>query len=640
MDFFVLVLVLVFVFPRVLFFDKARGALWLAAAACAGERKGGRGRRAWVPVGGLICAAICALAAGAPVGLVAWRVVLAEAWAHLGAALLALGPLPCRKASLELLGLWGALSVWGLPLGPGAAAAGVIVAAALPAAYVAGLRVLDALLLGRRPVAGRAAGSLNSVSSAIQAAAWVGAVGAACIVLAGTLGVGAALHGAFAASAALRRPRRRRLPRGDYYRRVRGPRAKPPAGGGVGRDLRLALWRFVSANKDKKKNFLSPSVGGRAGLEGSVAWVHPRGRNSQEYPPPPEGGRAGSQESVAGIDPRREENANYPPPHSGGRAGPEGFVAWADTRGRNGQEYPPPSEGGRAGPEGAVAGVGPRRKDGRMDPARATDGAGASVSRRPEKRASEGGIASDRELLFSAEQETAGTGRNVAVERRGADRVSDFCSGVLRLVRFLLLMRAGDVESNPGPRWGACTSGDSRTYVARAAERGLADVAVVDSGIQSAATTYSCMYLSALVSLAHLEAAGGIVPGPYSLGCRSWEEVMVTAKSHVDNRADRLGQVAEKLRQRCVDLLQEHISAVRSFFSLRADGRGPDSQVADLRGDVVDVYAEAVCLYAIAKELNVRVVAVAKTGGYTAFSEMEATPLGLQYLPESAPDRL
>ena len=164
----------VYVVPRVLIFDRARGVLWLVWSLRAGERGGRRGRREWVPAGGLICAVICAVATGAPVGVVAWRAVLAEAWGRLGAALLAFGPLPRRKASLELLGFWGALSVWGLPLGPGTAIAGVVFAAALPAFFVAGSRTLHALLLRRRPAAARVAGSMNRVSSAIQQVAWVG----------------------------------------------------------------------------------------------------------------------------------------------------------------------------------------------------------------------------------------------------------------------------------------------------------------------------------------------------------------------------------------------------------------------------------------------------------------------------------
>ena len=99
---------------RILFFDKARGAIWLAASFCCGGQGGGCSRRPRLPVGGVLCAGACALAAGAPVGQVALRMVLAEAWGYAVAALLGLWPSRRRKASLELLGLWGGLVSLGL----------------------------------------------------------------------------------------------------------------------------------------------------------------------------------------------------------------------------------------------------------------------------------------------------------------------------------------------------------------------------------------------------------------------------------------------------------------------------------------------------------------------------------------------
>ena len=171
MDFIVLVFVFAFVAPRVLILDKARGVLWLAASVYGGGRPGGRSRRGWVPAGGLFCAAICVLAAGAPPGLVARRAVLAEAWCCLGAACLARAPWPCRMASLELLGLWEALVVWGSPLGLGEAVVGTFLATALPALFSAGCRALEALHCWRRAAAARAPDTLNTESSAMQAAA-------------------------------------------------------------------------------------------------------------------------------------------------------------------------------------------------------------------------------------------------------------------------------------------------------------------------------------------------------------------------------------------------------------------------------------------------------------------------------------
>ena len=238
MPFVVFFFVFFFLAPRVLIFDNAQGFVSFAASLCGVRWDTGRRRR--VPLGGLFCSALCALAFGHPVDLVAGRVVLAECWSGLLAQILGLAPLRRRKATLELIGLWGALSVWGWRYSFSEAAAVSAIAVALPALHEAGCRALSALLGKPRAPSGRGPRRVNTASHAIQAAAWVAMVGAVRLTLALTLGVSAALHGALAASAVLRRPRRRRLTSGAYHVRARRCRAQEPAGSSA--SLRVAAF--------------------------------------------------------------------------------------------------------------------------------------------------------------------------------------------------------------------------------------------------------------------------------------------------------------------------------------------------------------------------------------------------------------
>ena len=262
--------------PRVLIFDNAQGFLTFAASLCGVPLDDSRWLRGRVPLGGLFSSALCALAFGHPVGLVAGRVVLAEAWSGVLAEILGLAPLRHRKASLELLGLWGALSVWGFRYSLAEAVAVSALAVALPAIHASGCRALRVLDAAPRASSSRGPNGMNTVPHAIQAVAWVATVDAVRLVLAGALGVCAALHGALAVSVVLRRPRRRRLPSRNYRVRVRTCEFR-----------RSSKRRLANA---KKMDPPPPPFGGRAGLYGCVSRAFARGGPVKNFLWPPHGG--------------------------------------------------------------------------------------------------------------------------------------------------------------------------------------------------------------------------------------------------------------------------------------------------------------------------------------------------------------
>ena len=505
MDSVVLVSFFLWVAARVLIFDKIPGAIWYAATRWGGGKGRGRFWLKRVPAGGIFCAGFCALAAGAPVGQVAGRVVLSEVWGQLVAGILGLAPLRRRRVSMELLGLWGAMSVSGLPFGFGVAAVAAVCAVALPALHAAGCRAVHWQLGAQRASFRRAPDSMNAVSHAAQAVARVGLTGSALLFLSGILGVCAALHGALAASAVLRRLRRRRLPRGAYCwraRRASGRRFAPGRGhvkvlpasrwGRAGLEGRVGLANHIGEDE----TFFPCLGGGRAGPVGCGAWFRHTRKNQEKSPRPSMGGRAGPEGRGAGEDDKVETGEKFPVPPQRGRAGPEGCGAWVFSKWKGKEKSPLPPAGGRAGPGGrgawgkteGVTGVKLPSPSGGGRAGR--QGCGASVG-------PIGGVGEDKFQAFVAgiraereESSSAGGGAmlgepGIQRGKRKARQRTRGRRGALRYLTLLLLMRAGDVETNPGPSVAGCISADSRVYADRAAERGMSSVVVVDSGIQS-----------------------------------------------------------------------------------------------------------------------------------------------------------
>ena len=452
-----------FVAPRVLFFDKAPGVFASAVSFCTRGRGAERRGRGEVPLGGIFCSGICALAAGLPVWLAVWRMCLAEAWGIILARILGAAPLRRRKAALELLGLWGAFVAWGAPSGFGAAGAAAVLATTLPALHAAGCRALNAQPSAPRAARRRSPDLLNTASLAIQATTWARVVGAARLLLAGILGISAALHCALAASAVLRRPRRRRLPRGDYSVRARGRRGcgscdlwrsserrvvfckecnipPPPCGGCAGPP-------GCVARVGSKRTSSSPPKGGCARFGEADARAHTWRKNGEKFPVAPEGEHAGPPGCDARVDPKRTSSS---PPKGGcarfGKADARVRACW-----ENGEKVSLAPERGRTGPRG------------RQPPSSHTAGrvawkdicmessswptqgcaAGAQTDKFHTPPAGEHWRPEDCDARGNHGD---GDGRHMR-----ATRFFGVFSAALRHLRFLLLMRAGDVESNPGP---------------------------------------------------------------------------------------------------------------------------------------------------------------------------------------------